>query len=405
MLVILVCAISILADDELEQKRAVKAFSTFANWDEPLLLSQDWLGPLDKLRIIANTMRHGTKDSRRAIELLQSANEDDKFATTVDDLYEYNKVELKEALKAFSSSNVLRLVSNHRSVEGHSHFTPLESIIRRYARGIAMSPVYRQLTPLFRSLPWEQCQLEGESCINACDPRNGVIGTRTDQSGNLLIRDFSRRGPGLRINTEKIFPSDQPLSVRLIPGLRVWCMCNGREARLYTPDSFQKITDGQRLQLIDFQPSNAGNLYYAFIDASQAQPNLFICSDSTSRVFPFAVDSIDGDVAECLDFMSRPIIPSAERAGSWPDRQISTYISLTDGRVVDDTDKQLLQQFRSLCQLVPVCTSGGKRGELSRICQSIKRGDDALPLIKEFIRGKPYGPEALRELVNSVLKS
>ena len=394
------------------KRRKVEALSIVSNWDYPLLASQDWLSPIDKLRVIVNTMTHGTPESRRSVTLLESTSHPSSLDKLIDDLYHGNQHELENVLRFFSSTDVIRLVSNQRVLPSYSHFDPIEKIITTYARQLATSPVYRHLPSSFRSKSWLPCTVNLKLGINSGDPRMGVLGVGNDQEGHLVIQDMHRGGSALRIDPSEIFPSERRVTAKLIPGLRVWCLCDGREARMYYPGSpdYQTVTRGLELHLVDLKYSDAGNCFYAFIDSGRSSDrNLFICSPGEStRTFEYPIDSIDGDVVDCLDFEARPIICGGRRGGSWPDRLISNYLSVNHGLVTDTTDDQLLYHFGSFCSSSHVnrLSLMGKQGILRRMCESVMgKSDDALSLIKEFIKGHPYSPDALKELFHSVFES
>jgi hypothetical protein len=212
-----------------------------------------------------------------------------------------------------------------------------------------------------------------------------------DDNENVLVVDW-RRGILL-------IPRLKVLAMEISSGeVREWLPS---EVRVWRPtsESYEVIAHGH------LEASNDGLSFYVVVDQ-----RLYICSldgSAPTRLFQtsLAVRSVDGDIA-VVDTGSKnsrmPVFESAKSAGSWPERRITDYYDkVHPGLVVGDNTAQVVtREFRRLCgvhhQEIQEHRVDSARTELLfSICASA----DPWPLVQEFIRGRPYGREAIEEMV------
>ena len=411
-------SLAVLASDPNEEpdaKRPRIAFDVVVDWNSEVFDNHDFMDPVDKLRILMQTMKQGTRELRDAIAQLEAVCDMGSFEDVVKDLFIHNKQKLSPILKMSSGIDPVGMTSSKLATSGVGQ--RIAQVVRAYATGLAFSPIYRELPDALRNPEyWEVTTvrysdfIENASCdVNLASTDGGRVVTCVDRQGRLSIGDLRRRGRGLRAT--HLFPGGPVSGARLIPGMRVLCITDAISARLYLPDSatHSVIANGPRLTIESLTPNTAGNGFYLMFDSgvtyglsgvvlTDPRPNLYIVQmGGVHQLFPTPIRSVDGDIGEDFSGVAVSLVPQGKRVGRYPMDKVTSYMQLTrSGKFKDITKSLIIDIFRFACE--------GNRGgpvELQKICDDLgnARDDEAWIAIERFIDGKPYSPVALKHLL------
>ena len=186
------------------KKKRSAALDRLSDWAPDVFTLYDFMSPLDKLKVMMKTMRHGPSALRKEVAELERVSDVGSFEAIVEDFFLHNKQELSSMLDEVSSLDAPGMTSMKMMNSG---VTPrLGGLIGRYSAGLAISPVFRELPHALRLLMpyWEVVEWENaDGCrLNVAKPDGGHIATCVDDGIYLSIFDLKRGGAGLRINAD-----------------------------------------------------------------------------------------------------------------------------------------------------------------------------------------------------------